>query len=173
MAETETAQSRTDFLRSLRAVREFKKTAVPDDALRDILEVGRWSGSAGNQQGAEIVVIKDPKTLNTIAGLEGFVHHLAGAALGLLIVMPGQWAEGDACDEGRLAERIMLAAAAHGLGSSIGWLTGSGREAGRRLLNVPEGRTVRTVISIGYPATAARRGIRKPLDSIVHSEKYS
>ena len=46
-------------------------------------------------------------------------------------------------------------------------------EAGRRLLNVPEGRTVRTVISIGYPATAARRGIRKPLDSIVHSEKYS
>jgi nitroreductase len=173
MAETDVAQSRTDFLRSLRAVREFKKTAVPEEALGDILEVARWSGSAGNQQGAEIVVIKDPTTLKTIAGLEGYLHHLAGAAVGLVIVMPGQWAEGDAYDEGRLAERIMLAAAAHGLGSSIGWLTGAGREAGRRLLNIPEGRTVRTVISIGYPATAARRGRRKPLDGIVHAEKYS
>jgi nitroreductase len=172
MAETGVAQSRTDFLRSLRAVREFKKGSVPDDVLRDILEVARWSGSAGNQQTAQIIIVKDPRTLKALAGLEGYAHHLAGAAVGLVIVMPGQWAEGDAFDEGRLAERIMLAAAAHGLGASIGWLTGPGREAARRVLKVPEGRTLRTVISIGYPAAAPRRGKRKPLDSIVHSETY-
>lgn len=110
--------------------------------------------------------------LKTLAGLDGYAAHLAGAPVGMVIVMPGAWAEGDAFDEGRFAERIMLAAAAHGLGSSIGWLTGRGREEARRLLNIPEGRTVRTGISLGYPATAPRRGRRKPLDSIVHWDRY-
>lgn len=172
MAQTDVAQSRTDFLRSLRAVREFKKAPVPDDVLHDVLEVARWSGSASNRQAAEIVVVKDPRTLTTLAGLEGYAGHVAGAPVALIIVMPGEWAEGDAFDEGRVAERVMLAAAAHGLGGSIGWLTGPGREAARRLLNVPPGRTVRTLISVGYPATAPRRGRRKPLDSIVHRETY-
>ena len=172
MAQMDVAQSRTDFLRSLRAVRQFKKDPVPDDVLHDILEVARWSGSASNRQAAEIIVVKDPRMLKTLAGLEGYAGHLAGAPVGLVIVMPGQWAEADAFDEGRVAERIMLAAAAHGLGGSIGWLTGPAREEARRLLNVPEGRTVRTLISVGYPATPPRRGRRKPLDSIVHWERY-
>ncbi len=172
MAQTDVAQSRTDFLRSLRAVRQFKKAPVPEDVLHDILEVARWSGSASNRQAAEIVVVKEPKTLKALAGLEGYAGHLAGAAVGLVIVMPGEWAEGDAFDEGRVAERTMLAAAAHGLGGSIGWLTGPGREEAGRLLNVPPGRTVRTLISLGFPATAPRRGRRKPLDSIVHWDSY-
>src|ERR1700736_1626018 len=120
MAQSDLAHSRTDFLRSLRAVRQFKKDPVPDDVLHDILEVARWSGSAGNRQAAEIIVVKDPKMLKTLAGLEGYAGHLAGAPVGLVIVMPGQWAEADTFDEARVAERIMLAAAAHGLGGSIG-----------------------------------------------------
>jgi len=47
----------TDFLRSLRAVREFKRQPIPDDVVQDILEVARWSGSASNRQFAQIVMI--------------------------------------------------------------------------------------------------------------------
>lgn len=166
------ANDRTDFLRSLRAVRAFQEKPVSDDALQDILQVARWSGSASNRQAAELVVLRDPQTLKALSALEGYAAHLRGAAVGIVIVMPGKWAEGDAFDEGRLAERIMLATAAHGLGSSIGWFSGRGRADAQELLNVPAGRMVRTAISIGHPAAPPRRGRRKPLDDIVHWERY-
>jgi nitroreductase len=92
--------------------------------------------------------------------------------------MAGDRAEQETYDEGRLAERIMLAAHAHGVGSSIGWMVGSGRDTARELLGIPQERVVRTAISLGYPVEGARgsrtgRGqARKPLGEIVHEERY-
>src|SRR5213595_1981727 len=104
----------TDFLRSLRAVREFKRDPIPDDVVQDILEVARWSGSASNRQFAQIIVVRQRDSLAALAGVGGYAGHLRGAALAMVLVMPGEWPEGETFDEGRLAERIMLAAAAHG-----------------------------------------------------------
>jgi nitroreductase len=74
----------------------------------------------------------------------------------------------NAFDEGRIAERIMLAAHAYGIGSSIGMLSRESRAAAQKILGVPEGRTVRTTISLGYPAEGALRGgRRKPLTELV------
>lgn len=172
MATADVALQITDFLRSLRAVRQFQPTPVPEDVVSDILEVARWSGSAGNQQPAEIVVVRNRATLNALAGLEGYAGHLAGAPLAMVIVMPGKWPEGEMFDEGRLSERIMLAALAHGLGSSIGWFGDKGSHEACRLLSVPQGRLLRTAISLGYPATTPRRGRRKPPERLVHWERY-
>jgi nitroreductase len=172
MAHAETARPITDFLRSLRAIRQYEPRPVPEDVVSDILEVARWSGSASNQQPAEIVVVRDGATLKALAGLEGYVGHLAGAPLGMVIVMPGKWEEGEVFDEGRLSERIMLAGLAHGLGSSIGWFGDNGSHEARRLLNVPPGRRLRTAIALGYPATKPRRGRRKPPERLVHWERY-
>ncbi len=92
--------------------------------------------------------------------------------------MAGDRAEQEAYDEGRLSERIMLAAWAHGVGSSIGWLAGSGRDAAKDLLGIPPERMVRTAISLGYPDETARSprkrhgAARKPLSEMVHEERY-
>jgi nitroreductase len=90
--------------------------------------------------------------------------------------MAGERPTQETYDEGRLAERIMLAALAHGVGSSVGWIVGGGRDAAREILGVPEGRMVRTAISLGYPDEGARRRrvgqARKPLSEIVHEELY-
>jgi nitroreductase len=172
MAVEERASEKTEFLRSLRAVRQFRPDPVPDEVVQDILEVARWSGSASNRQAAEIVVVRDRDMLKRLASLHGYLGHLAGGTLGMILIMPGEWPEGDAFDEGRLAERIMLAAAAHGVGSSIGWFVQNGREDAKRILGVPEKKLVRTAISMGYPATPPRRGARKPLSHVVHEGKY-
>jgi nitroreductase len=93
--------------------------------------------------------------------------------------MAGERAEQETYDEGRLAERIMLAAHAHGVGSSIGWFVGSGRNAARELLSIPKEKLVRTAISLGYPDEEARRSrarrgpARKPLGEIVHEDSYA
>src|SRR5712691_10640426 len=139
------------FLRSLRAVREFQRKPIPEDVVQDILEVARWSGSASNRQFAEIIVVRNRDTLQELASLGGYVGHVRGAALVMVLVMPGDWPEGETFDEGRLAERIMLGAWAHGVGSSIGWLSTEGRKDAKRMLGVPAKSVVRTVISLGYP----------------------
>ena len=173
MAVETSPRQLTDFLRSLRAAREFQRKPVPDDVVQDILEVARWSGSAGNRQFAEIIVVRKRETLQALAGLAGYVGHLRGAAVGMVLVMPGEWPEGETYDEGRLAGRIMLAAWAHGVGSSIGWFSPEGRTEAKRIVGVPPKPLVRTAISLGYPAGAPRRGKRKPIRALVHEERYS
>ena len=176
MTDAGIVEDRIAFLRSLRAVRSFRPDPVPQYVVDDILEVARWSGSASNRQPWELVVIRDRETLEKLAQVEGYAHHLADAPLGIVLVMLGERAVQETYDEGRLAERVMLAASAHGVGSSIGWIVGDGRTAARKILGVPEGRTVRTAISLGYPDEGARRRragqARKPLSEIVHEELY-
>jgi nitroreductase len=176
MAEARTAEDRLAFLRSLRAVRSFRPDPVPQEVVDDILEVARWSGSASNRQPWELVVIQDRETLEELASVKGYASHLRRAPLGIVLVMAGERAEQETYDEGRLAERLMLAALAYGVGSSIGWLVGDGRAAARDALGIPENRTVRTAISLGYPDEGARRRragqARKPLSEIVHEERY-
>jgi hypothetical protein len=64
----------------------------------------------------------------------------------ILLVMASEQGqvEQETYDEGRLSERIMLAAAAYDVGSSIGWFTGSGRAAAKTILGVPKEKLVRT-----------------------------
>jgi nitroreductase len=181
MSETtdeRTTRDRISFLRSLRAVRSFRPDPVPQEVLDDVLEVARWSGSASNKQPWEIVVIRERETLRSLASVDGYAGHLARAPLGIVLVLAGDRAEQETYDEGRLAERIMLAAHAHGVGSSIGWIVGPGRDAAREILGVPQHKVVRTAISLGYPEEEVRRirsgrgQARKPLAEILHGERY-
>lgn len=177
---TDTTQERIAFLRGLNATRDFRPDPVPDDAIKDILTIARWSGSASNAQPWEFVVIRDRETLRTLAAISPNVRHAASAPLGIALVMAGNpdKVPHETYDEGRLSERIMLAAATHGLGSCIGWFRPETMAAAKRALGIPENRLVRTEISIGYPDEAAQRArpkpaqARKPLAEIVHEERY-
>lgn len=179
---SETAAARIAFLRGLRAVRQLRADPLPDVVLHDILEVARWSGSAGNRQPWEFVVVRERAMLSRLATVEGAnAGHLATAAVGIAIVIRREVPDLDAYDEGRLAERILLAAAAHGVGAAVGHFTGPGdtwaaSAEAKRLLGVPEERLLRETISLGYPAehlqpTANPPG-RKPLELLVHWERY-
>jgi hypothetical protein len=83
-----------------------------------------------------------------LAGLEGYAKHLAGAAAGAVIVTWMERDELNAFDEGRIAERIMLTAHAHGISSCIGWLRGDGAAA-RKLLDLPADRPAPPLMSVG------------------------
>src|SRR3979409_2653471 len=98
MAVDAPPQTLTDFLRSLRAVREFQRKPVPEEIVQDILEVARWSGSASNRQFGEVIVVRKPETLRALAALGGYVGHLRAAPLGMVLVMPGEWPEGETFD---------------------------------------------------------------------------
>ena len=62
--------------------------------------------------------------------------------------------------------------------SCIGWFSGDGVAAAKKLLGLPEGRLVRTTRALGYPTEEALKPRtqpgqeRKPLAAIVHEEHY-
>ena len=178
MAESSNVQPCIALLQGLRAVRQFRPEPIPEQVVADILAVARWSGSAKNSQPWEFLLIRDRDTLAALAALDGYVQHLAGAQLVIVLVMAGENEEAETYDEGRLSERIGLAAAAHGVGSSIGWFAGSARSTAKQLLGIPNERLVRTAISLGYPDEAAQQACpklaqaRKPLHELVHEERY-
>lgn len=175
----EQTSSRLAFLRRLRAVREYTPEPVAEDAIRDILEVGRWAGSASNRQPAEVVVVRDQAVLQQI-GRHG-VRAAESAPVALVIVSPGdpERRELEIFDEGRLVERLLLAAKAHGLGSNISTLKGEGPEVIKAALGIPTDRRLWTVVTIGHTDVEARKARtasptagRKPLAEFGRWERY-
>ena len=152
------ARPNTRLLRTLRVVRRFSDEPIDDHALMDILEVARWTGTSKNTQPWHIVVVEDRATLKKLAELGRFAGHIAGAKLAFALVMDGP---NNAFDCGRLAERVMLAAWAHHIGSCIGSIWGEDSErTAKGLLGVPQDRWLRQLISFGHPADADATRVR-------------
>jgi nitroreductase len=178
VSETRQPSDVLALMRSLRAIRQFEPDPIPDAVLQDLLAVARWSGSAVNRQPWELIVLRGREQLRALGAVERSVGHLAGAALGLVVVMANANPEQETFDEGRLAERIMLAAWAHGVASCIGWFHDETRDTAKALLGVPPERLVRTVLSLGYATAQARQRrqppgqARKPVAAFVYEGRY-
>ena len=160
-------------LRRTRQVREFTNESVSEADLQAILEQARWSGSAKNRQPWTFIVVRDRDDLRRLAELAPNAKHVAGAAVAIAIAMSGENAEWDAYDEGRAAERILIAANALGLGAGIGWAVASARPEVGEFFSLAQPAFVRTIISLGHPTEAAMRpkaapgAARRPLEEIV------
>lgn len=172
----------TDFtrqLRSLRQARRFTGQPVPDEIVNDLLEVARWTGSSKNTQPWHFIVVTDPEVRQQLSTAGPYAGFLAGAPLVIVVAMAGRNPGSESYDEGRVTERVMLAAASHRLGSGTGWfLPGAeGADRVKELLGIPSEMSVRQAIGIGYVADGEQRvssvaGGRKPLDEIVSRGRF-
>ena len=171
----------TELIKSLRSVRQFSEREIPDDILLDILDTGRWTGSAKNTQPWDFVVVKNRQSLEALAKFGRFAWHLAFAPLAIALVMRGNDAS-TLMDEGRLMQNLMLAAWAHGVGSCIASIYPDDNEQrARERLGIPPDRHLRTMLSMGYPAgphalrlpenAPIPRG-RRPIAEVVSWERF-
>jgi nitroreductase len=167
-------ESALKFVRGLRAVREYTPEPVSEDALNAILEVGRWTSTGGNRQPHEVVVVRDAGVKQKFA--EWGARPAGPAAAVLLIVSTSEQA---ILDEGRLAERLALAARACGLGSCIATLKNEGPAETKKLLGIPEDRRAVVVVTLGYTDVEARKALpkkgpdaRKPITEFAHWDRY-
>ena len=167
------------FLRNLRAVRNYTPEQIPEDVLSDILEVGRWSGTASNLQGTEVVVVRDSEIMQRMS--EVGARPAAGAAVALVVVTPEDADRHDlhTFDSGRLVERLLLAAEAHGVGSNIATLKEDGPEIIKQLLGIPAEKRIWTVVTMGYVDEEAHNtrpksptAGRKRMEEFVHWDSY-
>jgi len=168
-----------DRIRTVRQIRQYASEEVPDAVVKQLLRVAQWTGSSRNTQPWHFVVVKDKDRLSKISQLRTPINWLAGASIGIAIVLDGAGVS-EAYDEGRVTERILIAAHNLGYGGGVAWYGDDSQQAeAKRILAIPAERTARSIVMIGRPVSAkdprpnARPGGRKPLSEIVSYERYS
>ena len=172
-ADRPAAESVLRALRRTRQVRKFTDQPVSETDLTAILEVARWTGSSMNLQPWTFIVIRGRADLERLAELAPYARHVAGAAVAIAIAMNGDNVEWDTYDEGRAAERILVAAGALGLGAGIGWALEPEQPHVAAFLGLGAPQFVRTIVSLGYPTERARQprsapgAARRPLAELM------
>lgn len=167
-----------DAIHEKRAVRQFTEAPLPEDAVERILRAGRRSQSSKNTQPWSFIAVRDRKTLEQLSQTGTYMGHVAGAALCIVMVTPevgADHANWISFDVGQAAAYMQLAAQEIGVGSVLGAITEP--DKARAVLDIPDGMRADAVVSFGYPTAdeqnrPKRPGSRKPLDEIVHWDKW-
>src|SRR5713226_1523955 len=144
------ARRMTKMLRKVRQIRQYASEPVSDDAVQQLLEVARWSGSSKNTQPWHFIVVTDREKLKQISDLRPNINWVAAAPLAIAIVLDGESDMSESYDEGRVTERLLIAA----------------HRAARSLV------TIGRPISVKDPRPNPRKGGRKPLSEIVSYEGW-
>ena len=158
-------------------IRQYTDEAIPDEAIDELLELARWTGSSKNTQPWHFIVIRDRATLKKLSAMRPNINWAATAPVGIAIVFDADVAQG-AYDEGRLTERILTGATLLGYGGGVAWYGPENEAEARKILGVPEGKAARQIVMIGRPQSrddprpyGPARG-RKPLAEIVSYERF-
>lgn len=166
-----------ETLRTLRQSRQFTGEAVDEETIDHILEVARWTGSSRNTQPWQLIVVEDRDLLERVALVRELNGWAKDAAFAIAIVTPKAESIAERYDEGRLSERIMLAADLLGLGSGTAWFATPDLIAkAKDLLGVPEEMSLQSIVAIGHVVKSAKgssgTGGRKQLSEIVSYNRF-
>lgn len=176
-----------DLVRKRQSIRAYLNRPVEREKIEKCLEAGRLAPSAVNVQPWQFIVIDDPalknqvaeKTFNRIISFNRF----ALQAPVLIVVLSNNSGflnkikktiknkHFNPIDIGISVGNICLQATEEGLGTCIlGWFDEKGI---KDLLNIPEDKKVKLLITMGYPAsTEIRPKKRKKLDEIRSYNRY-
>lgn len=164
-------------LRKVRQARKFTSEPVTGEQLRQLLEVAQWTGSSQNTQPWHFIVIQDKEQLEKVASVRGgAIKWAAQAPLAIALVISAKGEISGAFDEGRVTERLMIAARLLGLGAGTAWYGDASQQAtAKDLLGIPSEMTARSMVVIGHPADGAHStsGGRKPLSDLVSYDRFS
>ena len=155
---------------SKRDARQYDPRPLPEGVLTRILDAGRLSGSARNDQQWQFVVATDASDRARLGRAAYSPGNLVGAPVVVAIVIRGR--EMQAFDAGRAAQNMMLAAWGEGVVSCPNGIAEPAVAAD--VLGLDEGWRTAIMLSLGYPAQPrdptrrdpeewSRRARRRPL----------
>ena len=157
-------------IRTKRDTRAYSSAPLPDDVRRRILQAGRMAGSSKNAQPCHFIVVDSADQRQALSACGDYMRHVPSAPWVVAIAMPE---EHTLFDAGRAAQNMMVAAWAEGVASCP--VTAHDTECAQLVLGLPAGMRAMYVVAFGYPPEGGRAGggsKRKPLDSIVHHERW-
>ncbi len=154
MPDASSLHDAVDQMKKVRQARQYRPDPVPDDVLDELLEVARWTGSSRNTQPWHFIVVTDKQQLRELSQVRTAINWVAEAPLAIAIVLNGKSHISEAYDEGRVTERLLVAARLLGLGGGTAWYGDESQQArGKQILGIPEDRTARSIVVLGYPTS--------------------
>ena len=165
----------------VRQTRAFTGRKVTRAELDAITEVARWTGTSRNEQALRFVAIRNVARIREIAdiGLPQ-TRGLPTATAAVAIVEPDEPERGisRSFDDGRAAERMLIAAHALGLAAGISRVRPDVRDGINKTLNLPGNRSVRTIVAFGHPTEdalapkSAPGKARHPREELIYEEQW-
>jgi nitroreductase len=153
-----------------RSIRTYTAQPVERKIIEEIVDCARLAPTAMNDQPWEFVVITEKSALASIPPMLGHAEYIANAAFAVLVLSRETQYFVEDCSAA--TENLLIAAAAHGLGSC--WVAGTQQAyapAVAKAFGAPEDRKLIAIVSFGYPAESPVIE-KRPLAEVLHWEKF-
>ncbi len=155
------------LLLSRRSIRSYRRKKVPEEIVRQIIDICRFAPSARNNQSFYFKMITDPDTLDMLAiSRVGSSDPIGSAPMAVAIC--GDTAESKYCvqDATIAATYFLLAARQLGLGTC--WIGNMDTPSIKKLIGIPRDHCIATISPLGYPAgKLPDPPERKPVDEFI------
>jgi nitroreductase len=153
-----------------RSVRNLVRTEIPMSDIEKIVDAGRRAPSGNNVQPWEFIIITNPQTITKLSIAQGFIRSASAViAVAADESLSRYWLE----DVSAATENMLLAATALGYASC--WVEGTllrVEEKAKKVLDVPQDKRLIIAIPLGKAAKEGSQARKKPMNEIVHYEKY-
>lgn len=174
----------TDCIKTRRSIRNYKEEQVPQDVIKEVVELARFAPSWKNTQIARYYVVQTPELKQKIAEscVMGFTYNTGTLtkAPALVVVAyiekrsgferdgsctTSKGSDWEMFDAGIATQTFCLAATEKGLGTCIMGIFDDAAVA--EAINLPEGQKVGALIAIGYAAEEPAAPARKEVEQLV------
>jgi nitroreductase len=169
-----------EAIKGRRSIRAFTEQPVSEEEVETLIDAARNAPSAGNIQPWEFIVIRKPEIKHEVAVASGNQTFIKEAPV-VIVVCANENMSGSSygsrgatlyCiqDTAAAIQNILLTAYALRLGTC--WVGAFREEEVRKTLGIPEGVRPVAIIPVGHPTANPPEHPRRPINEIVHYEKF-
>ena len=140
-----------EVLKARRSIRTYSEAPVERAIIEEIVDCARLAPTAMNDQPWDFIVVTAREDLQRIPPMLGHAEFIANAAFAVLVLARDSNCPVEDC--AAATENLLIAAAAHGIGSC--WVAGTNQAYGpvvARAFGAPEDRQLTAIVAFGYPA---------------------
>jgi nitroreductase len=152
-------------LTTRRSIRHFTEQPLTEGILRKLFEVCRYAPTSRNSESYYFIVIREPETLERLAGVrDESSAPIARAGTAVAVCADSSKSQRHVQDGCIAAYHFLLSAWLFGLGTC--WIGAMDRDDVKDALGIPREHYVATVTPIGYPAETPTAPDRRPAGEI-------
>ena len=163
------------IIKSRRSIRHFKKTPVPQEHIKLLVEAATWAPSACNKQMWEFIYVDDEDIKNKLVNKAGAQPNINRAPCSLYVTYPSNVTkEGLANIQSASAAIQNLSLCASSLGLGTVWVEACGDpNIVRKILNIPKNQIIISAVCIGYPVMIPSPPQRRRIETVLHMGTFS
>ena len=162
-----------ETIRTRRSVRRYTPGPLSREMLETIVDCARLAPTSNNRQSWEFVVVTEPETLARLAELAVYGKFIGQAGACVVVCGDASANRSIYLDGAAATENMLLAIHAMGLASC--WVQGFEKDYAapvKELLGIPQEMVLISLVPVAHAAAAARTPRKRPLDDVLHWERY-